>query len=92
MKQLQLFHELTKYGYSVRMVEDKARQMNESQPKAKKSAGSDALSPLGRQLSKFLGAPVKVKVGAKGAGSISISFKDDDDLARLMQMFDRLKK
>ena len=93
MKQLQLFHELTKYGYSVRMVEDKARQINENQPaKAKKSAGSDELAPLGRQLSKFLGAPVKVKVGAKGSGNISISFKDDDDLARLMQMFDRLKK
>ena len=92
MKQLQLFHELTKYGYSVRMVEDKARQMNDSQPKTRKSAGNDVLAPLGRQLSKFLGAPVKVKVGAKGAGSISISFKDDDDLARLMQMFDRLKK
>ena len=93
MKQLQLFHELTKYGYSVRMVEDKARQINENQPaKAKKSAGSDELAPLGRQLSKFLGAPVKVKVGAKGSGNISISFKDDDDLARLMQMFDRLKR
>ena len=93
MKQLQLFHELTKYGYSVRMVEDKARQINENQPaKAKKSAGSDELAPLGRQLSKFLGAPVKVKVGAKGSGNISISFKDDDDLARLMQLFDRLKK
>ena len=93
MKQLQLFHELTKYGYSVRMVEDKARQINENQPaKAKKSAGSDELAPLGRQLSKFLGAPVKVKVGAKGSGNISISFKNDDDLARLMQMFDRLKR
>ena len=92
MKQLQLFHELTKYGYSVRMVEDKARQMNENQPKARKSAADDSLAPLGRQLSKFLGAPVKVKSNAKGAGSISISFKDDDDLARLMQMFDRLKK
>ena len=93
MKQLQLFHELTKYGYSVRMVEDKARQINENQPaKAKKSAGSDELAPLGRQLSKFLDAPVKVKVGAKGSGNISISFKDDDDLARLMQMFDRLKR
>ena len=92
MKQLQLFHELTKYGYSVRMVEDKAHQMNENQPKARKSAADDSLAPLGRQLSKFLGAPVKVKSNAKGAGSISISFKDDDDLARLMQLFDRLKK
>ena len=92
MKQLQLLHELTRYGYSVRMVEDKARQMNENQPKARKSAADDSLAPLGRQLSKFLGAPVKVKSNAKGAGSISISFKDDDDLARLMQLFDRLKK
>ena len=92
MKQLQLFHELTKYGYSVRMVEDKARQMNEKKAKTSKSAADDSLAPLGRQLSKFLGAPVKVKSNAKGAGSISISFKDDDDLARLMQMFDRLKK
>ena len=92
MKQLQLFHELTKYGYSVRMVEDKARQMNDSQPKAKKRVTDDSFAPLGRQLSKFLGAPVKVKAGAKGSGSISISFKDDEDLARLMQLFDRLKK
>lgn len=92
MKQLQLFHELTRYGYSVRMVEDKARQMNENQPKARKSAADVSLAPLGRQLSKFLGTPVKVKSNAKGAGSISISFKDDDDLARLMQLFDRLKK
>lgn len=92
MKQLQLFHELTKYGYSVRMVEDKARQMNENKAKTSKSAADDSLAPLGRQLSKFLGAPVKVKSNAKGAGSISISFKNDEDLARLMQMFDRLKK
>lgn len=92
MKQLQLFHELTKYGYSVRMVEDKARQMNDSKPKAGKSKADDTFAPLGRQLSKFLGAPVKVKSNAKGSGSISISFKDDEDLARLMQLFDRLKK
>lgn len=92
MKQLQLFHELTKYGYSVRMVEDKARQMNETSPKPKKTASNDTLAPLSRQLSKFLGAPVKMKSNAKGAGSISISFRDEDDLARLMQLFDRLKK
>ena len=92
MKQLQLFHELTKYGYSVRMVEEKARQMNEGRPKAKKAVTDDALAPLSRQLSKFLNAPVKLKTNAKGAGSISISFKNEDDLSRLMQLFDRLKK
>ena len=90
MKQLQLFHELTKYGYSVRMVEDKARLMNEKRPKAKKP--DDTLAPLGRQLSKFLGAPVKLKTTVKGSGSINISFKDENDLTRLMQLFDKLKK
>jgi ParB family chromosome partitioning protein len=92
MKQLQLFHELTKNGYSVRMVEDKARQMNESKTTARKKASDDTLAPLERQLSKFLAAPVKVKANAKGKGSISISFKDEDDLTRIMQLFDRLKK
>ena len=92
MKQLQLFHELTRHGYSVRMVEEKARQMNESKPSARKKTSDDALAPLGRQLSKFLGAPVKLKTTANGKGSISISFKDENDLARIMQLFDRLKK
>ena len=91
MKQLQLFHELTKYGYSVRMVEDKARQMNEGNTKKAKPKTADALAPLSRQLSKFLGAPVKMKSTAKGSGSINISFKDENDLARLMQLFDKLR-
>ena len=50
LKQLQLFHELTKYGYSVRMVEDKARLMNEDKPARKKSTSDDALAPLGLRL------------------------------------------
>lgn len=92
LKQLQLFHELTKYGYSVRMVEEKARLMNEDKPVRKKSASDDALAPLGHQLSKFLGTTVKLKSNSKGKGTINISFKNEDDLARIMQLFDRLKK
>lgn len=91
MKQLQLFHELTKYGYSVRMVENKARLMSEGRSKSKKAAGAN-LAPLGRELSKSLGVPVKLKSTASGSGSINISFKDENELARLMQLFDRLKK
>lgn len=91
MKQLQLFHELTRYGYSVRMVEDKARQMNQARTKTRKAA-DNSLAPLGKQLSKFLGVPVKLKSTADGSGSINISFKDENELARLMQLFDTLKK
>ncbi len=91
MKQLQLFHELTRYGYSVRMVEDKARQMNQARTKTRKAA-DNSLAPLGKQLSRFLGVPVKLKSTADGSGSINISFKDENELARLMQLFDTLKK
>lgn len=92
MKQLQLFHELTQYGYSVRMVEQKARNMNEGKTSAVKSKTGNDLAPLAGQLSRFLGAPVKLKTTASGKGSISISFKNEDDLTRLMQLFDKLKK
>ena len=92
MKQLQLFHELTKYGYSVRMVEMKARQMNAGSQAADKKESHKTLSPIARQLSKVLNAPVNLKTNTSGKGSISISFKNEDDLARIMQLFDRLKK
>lgn len=92
MKQLQLFHELTKYGYSVRMVEEKARKMNDGKVSVAKKSSYDALAPLAGQLSNFLGAPVKLKATASGKGNITISFKNEKDLARLMQLFDKLKK
>ncbi len=93
MKQLQLFHELTQYGYSVRMVEEKARQIKEGRPaKVKATAADDSLAPLGAQLSKCLGAPVKLKATGSGKGSITISFKNENELTRLIQMFDKLKK
>jgi len=92
MKQLQLFHELTRYGYSVRMVELKARQMNAGSQVAGKKESDKTLSPIARQLSKVLNAPVKLKTNASGKGNISISFRNEDDLKRIMQLLDRLKK
>ena len=92
MKQLQLFHELTRYGYSVRMVENKARLMNESNQGAARKASDKTLEPLAGQLSKVVGAPVSFKTTASGKGSISISFKDRKDLERIIQLFDKLKK
>lgn len=91
VKQLQLFHELTRNGYSVRTVEEKARQMNEGKTSDKRNKSKNALAPLGKQLSKYFGAPVKLKCSSDGKGSINISFRNEDDLARLIQLFDRLK-
>lgn len=91
VKQLQLFHELTRNGYSVRTVEEKARQMNEGKTSDKRNKSQNALAPLGKQLSKYFGTPVKLKCSSDGKGSINISFRNEDDLARLIQLFDRLK-
>jgi len=93
IRQLDLFHELLKFGYSVRTVEAKARLMNEVRP-AKQNAkpASQDLGPLEKQLSSYLGTTVKLKGSAGGSGSISISFKNEKELQRIMQLFDRLKK
>lgn len=92
MKQLLLFHELTQYGYSVRTVEEKVRQIKEGRPTKEKPATDSSLAPLGAQLSKCIGAPVKLKATGSGKGSITISFKNENDLTRLIQLFDKLKK
>lgn len=91
VRQLQLFHEIVKYGYSVRMVEAKARQINDggnSKPTAKAAAD---LAPYGKRISSALGTKVKMKCSAKGNGSISIAFRDKDELERIIKLFDRLK-
>jgi len=93
IKQLDLFHELVKYGYSVRMVEAKARQINEGKAAKQKTrpSGQD-LTAVAKQLSSSLGSAVSMKAGAKGSGIISIPFKSEKDLQRLIQLFERLKQ
>ncbi|MCQ2056756.1 MAG: ParB/RepB/Spo0J family partition protein [Bacteroidaceae bacterium] len=92
VKQLELFHELLRNGYSVRTVETKARQLCEGAGTGKKGGnGSIDLAPLGKQLSSRLGTAVKMKCDSKGKGSISISFRNEKELARIMQLFDRIK-
>lgn len=92
MKQLEMFRELTKYGYSVRMVEEKIHNMNQGKKGRDKRMANESLQPLESILSEYIAAPVKIKATATGKGSINISFKDGDDLTRIMQQFDRLKR
>ena len=66
--------------------------MNEGRAKAPKTDADNALVPIGRKISQCIGAPVKLKTSANGKGSISITFKNQEDLTRIMQLFDQLKK
>ncbi len=92
-KQLQLFHELVKYGYSVRMVEMKARLINkDGQSDTDGHVPSIDLKPFQKRISECLGTKVRMKNDSKGKGSISIPFKNENELHRLMQLFDLIKK
>lgn len=93
MKQLYLFHELNEKGYSVRMVEERAKQLNEgiiiSKQKKNKDISSQ-YSSLSKKLSDFFGSSVKLKCYEDGKGNINISFKNEEELKRIMHLFDSI--
>lgn len=93
MKQLYLFHELNDKGYSVRMVEERAKQINEgiiiSKQKKNKDISSQ-YSSLSKKLSDFFGSSVKMKCYEDGKGNINISFKNEEELKRIMHLFDSI--
>ena len=95
--QLYLYESILKNGHSVRKIEDLVRHYLEkgSFEPAKKPApdtvsGLQEHEVLRNQLRKVLGAKVQLSLDASGKGKISIPFANDEDLARLMELFDRI--
>lgn len=91
--QLRIFNEIIEKGLSVRMVEEKIRllrQLGESRGKSRKNTGN-VYGPLGKQLSEFFHSRVRLKCSDKGNGQITIPFKNEADLIRIMQLLDGLK-
>lgn len=98
-EQIRLFHEIEKNNYSVREVEEMVRRIKEGeQPQAtaqKKAADKkqDAVyHQLKKQLTNFFQTPVQMTCSAKGSGKISIKFKNEKELERIISIFDRLNK
>ncbi|MBO4268693.1 MAG: ParB/RepB/Spo0J family partition protein [Bacteroidaceae bacterium] len=94
VKQLRLFHEIKKYGYSVRMTEEKVRQLKEGRKKEKAadSRMEETFAPVGKELSAYLGVNVRFKYNRNGKGSISIPFRNEAELTRVMELLDRISK
>lgn len=99
--QLHLYEAIIKEGYSVRKVEEMVRlyletgsfeeQKNATEAKAGKQPGKlEVYDELKGRLSEVLGSRVKFTVNAEGKGKISIPFNGDDDLERLMNLFDKI--
>ena len=91
IKQLALFHELRKYGYSVRKVEERVKQINEATDSIAKKATTSRKS-IDVKLTDILGTSVCVKCNDKGKGNITIPFKNQSELNRIIELIETIKK
>lgn len=100
--QLQLFKETVKNGWSVRKVEEMVQQLknggdipgiarNGKKIQAKSTqALPEAFGLLRDRLSTFLNTKVQLTCSQKGKGKISIPFNNEEELERILGVFDKL--
>ena len=97
--QIKLFKEIQKNGYSVRKLEDLVRNFKSSETDGDELQ-KITLRPqlpkefnvLKKRLSAFLNTQVQMSCSAKGKGKITIPFADEQELERIMNIFDKLKE
>lgn len=94
--QIRLFNEIIKNGYSVRDVEELVRNVKEENAPATKANNSkkqdDTYHQLKKHLTHFFQTPVQLTCSEKGSGKISIKFKNEQELERIIAIFDKLNQ
>ncbi|ETD15987.1 MULTISPECIES: ParB/RepB/Spo0J family partition protein [Prevotellaceae] len=97
-QQIKVFNEVQKNGFSVRKVEEIVKQLKSGediQAGNKKIVAKTKMPEefivLKKQLSQFLNVKVQLTCSSKGKGKISIPFANEEDLERIMHIFDKLK-
>lgn len=94
-EQVKLFYEIQNKGYSVRQVEEITKNMNSEGVDVKvakvkiKQKLSDELESLRSDLARNLGADVKISSSASGNGKVTFSFKNTDDLRKIVSMLQK---
>ncbi len=96
--QLKIYELILEHGYSVRKVEEMVKSMNDGltddavkNPKKNAKQSAPAFDLLKKHLSEYFRTPVQVSCNDKGKGKISISFKSEDELERIIAILDKLK-
>ncbi len=94
--QLRLYYKIVDEDLSVRKVEELARRINNLKSKPEEQAGKTYGQPkeyedLKVHLSEFFRTNIDFKRNNKGAGKIVISFNSDEELERIIAIFDSLK-
>lgn len=97
--QLKLYNEIIKYGLSVRKVEElaksyqKADESGETPPPSRPaSATNKEYEILKQHLSSSFNTQVQFTCNPKGKGKITFPFSNEDELARLIALFDTIKR
>lgn len=98
--QVKLFKEIIDKGYSVRQVEDIVSQINMGESvgsgrqkiQDKKTLLPEEFKMLKAHLSDFFQTKVQMTCSQQGKGKISIPFNNEEELTRIIELFDRMKK
>lgn len=88
-KQLKLYQRILREGLSVRRVEQLVREAmdEDGEERPARKGASEADSKLSSKLTNFFTAPVKLKRAQNGHGTITLQFKSEEDLMRLMALW-----
>ena len=96
--QIKLYKEIMKNNYSVRKVEEMVNLLRNGEDVSsgsKKIVAKQTLpeefNVLKDRLSSFLNTKVQFSCNPKGKGKISIPFNNEEDLERILTLFDQLK-
>ena len=98
--QVKIFEEIKEHDYSVRKVEEIVKTLSEGETV---KSGTRKITPkrgklpeefnlLKQHLSGFFHTKVQLTCSEKGKGKISIPFGNEEELERIMEIFDSLKK
>ncbi len=95
--QLKLFYRIVEEELSVRRTEELARKVENELIKQAKEVIEEKSNPqpyedLKNQLSDFFNSRVSFQHNNNGSGKIVIPFRSDDELERIIGIFDRLKE
>ncbi len=96
--QVMIYQQILKYDFSVRKVEDIVRELSSEdkvktktkEPSTKKV--SDDYVQLRNHLSKFFDTDIEFKRNTKGKGKIVIPFASDEELERIVEILDKVKR
>ena len=97
--QVKFFKEVLEKGYSVRQIEEMVAQINAGEAvksgkrtlQDKKVLLPEEFKVLKTQLSDFFKTKVQMTCSQQGKGKISIPFENEEELTRIIELFDKMR-